>query len=439
VRSRRASVAARSDQADYRTFRGEVDAAAGETAPGICATLLVEVSELWRIDSVLGLTATDLLMGEAIGRMREALRDRDSVAQIGRYQVGCLLRELPSGEYATLAANKIVRTLSQPFLLDGRSFHLSAQVGIGLVDETCGSGNELLRRGAKALADAVARHQRVCVYDNSTDPLMLLQFDLRSDLKEAIENNELFMTYQPKLDIATGRLNGAEALLRWLHPKKGPIPPDRLVQVAEHTGLIMELTQWVLNTAMRQCAQYRGHGLDFGVSINLSAHNLREPDIVEVVSQALALWRTPGEQVVIELTETAVMDDEPQAQESLSGLKRLGIELSMDDFGTGYSSMARLRDLPLDELKIDRGFVRDILKAPAHDRIVQSMIGLAHSLDLRVVAEGVEERGILDRLRMLGCDCIQGYYIGKPMRIQEFIRFASDFPGLSPDATISGR
>lgn len=415
---------------DYRTFCAEVDVAARRSGDAICATLLIEVDELWRIDSVLGFASTDLLMEEAIGRLRDALRDHDRVGQLGRYQLGCLLPDLGSGEHAVLAANKAIRALSEPFVIDGRSFHLSAAVGVGLADGSCQSGHELLRRAAKALSDGVLRHQRVCVYDDSIDPLALLQFDLRSDLKAAIENNQLYMTYQPKLDVRSNRLCGTEALLRWQHPQKGAIPPDRLVQVAEHTGLIMELTQWVINTAMRECARYRAQGIDIGVSINLSAHNLREPDIVEIVAQALELWQVPGTQIVLELTETAVMDDEPLAQESLSRLKPLGIQLSMDDFGTGYSSMARLRDLPLDELKIDKGFVRDILKASAHERIVQSMIGLAHGLNLRAVAEGVEDRETFERLKSLDCDCIQGYFLGKPMRLADFLSFAAGFSGL---------
>ncbi len=418
----------------YAKFHEAVDTAIREQQAGACAALMIDVGELWRVDSTLGLTATDRMLGQAVDRLADVLRERDSIGQVGRYHLGCLLVEMRSAEHALLAADKIVRTLSEPFNVQDRVLHLRAMVGIGIADATCRSGDELLRRATQAVAHARSSRRTVCLYDGSADPLALAQFDLQADLSSAIENNELYLCYQPKVDIATGSLTGAEALLRWQHPQKGVIPPDRLVQVAEQTGLITDLTVWVLNTALRQCSEYRAVGLDIGVSINFSAHNLREPDIVDVVALAVQLWGVPGHKIVIELTETAVMDDEPQAQSALVSLKGLGLQLSMDDFGTGYSSMGRLRDLPLDELKIDMSFVRSMLKAPMHERIVQSMIALAHSLSLRVVAEGVEDREILDRLRLLGCDCIQGYYIGKPMKIEDFIRFASGFGGLSPAA-----
>ncbi len=306
---------------------------------------------------------------------------------------------------------------------------LSARIGIAYAEVDC-DADELLRQAATAAADAAARHDTMVIYDGNTDPLALLQFDLQADLKQAIENNDLFLCYQPKLYVASHRIISAEALLRWNHPRKGMIPPDRLVQVAERTNLISSLTQWVMNTALRECAEYRRRGLDIGVSINFSAHNLREKEIVGLVGQALQLWPVPVEHIVIELTETAVMDDQPRARNALLEMKLLGVELSMDDFGTGYSSMSRLRDLPLDELKIDMSFVRNMLKAPAHERIVESMVSLAHGLDLRVVAEGVEDRETFARLKAMGCDVIQGYLIGKPMPLDEFVRAVPALPGV---------
>lgn len=391
-----------------------------------CAVLVVDVGELWRVDSVLGFDATNELLDQVGTALCAALRDSDQVGHIGRDRFGCLLGSLASAEHAVLAANKILRTISQAFHVRGQVLYLSCCVGIGLGEASCENGDELLRRGAKAVADARAKHEQVGSYEGTSDPFALFQFDLQADLKRAIENNDLFLCYQPQIDVASGRIVGAEALLRWRHPKKGLIPPDRLVRVAESTGLMSDLTEWILHTALRECAEYRRAGMDIGVSINLSAQNLREPDIVEVISQALNLWGVAGQQVVMELTETAVMDDQPQGFDTLQKLKALGVELSMDDFGTGYSSMARLRDLTLDELKIDMSFVRNMLTAPMHERIVQSMVGLAHGLGLRVVAEGVEDQPILDRLRAMGCDLAQGYLIGKPVPLPEFVAaFAS--------------
>jgi EAL domain-containing protein (putative c-di-GMP-specific phosphodiesterase class I) len=260
----------------------------------------------------------------------------------------------------------------------------------------------------------------------------MLQFDLHADLKQAIENNDLRVCYQPKINVATGKAVGAEALLRWNHPQRGVVPLERLVDVAEATGLMSDLTLWVVNTALRECAEYRRLGLEFGVSINLSPSNLREPDIAQVIGQALELWGVPPEHVALELTETSVMDEQPHTLDAIMELKDLGVELSMDDFGTGYSSMARLRDLPLDELKIEMTFVRNMNKAPVHEHIVQSMVGLAHGLNLRVVAEGVEHPDVLSSLRALGCDCAQGYLFGRPVPLGEFVEAVQAFKDIPP-------
>ncbi len=397
---------------------------------GNCAVLIVDIGEVWRLDSVLGIAATDGLLDQVGAALSGALREGDRVGHVGRDRFACLLDQLPTGEHATLAANKVLRTLSGGVQVRGQPLHLSVCVGIGLKDAGCESVDELLRRGCKAVADARGRHEPLGTYDGSSDPLALFQFDLQSDLKRAIEHNDLFLCYQPQIDVASARIVGAEALLRWRHPQKGLIPPDRLVRVAESTGLMTSLTEWVLNTALRECAEYRNAGLRVGVSINLSANNLRERDIVEVISQALDLWGVPGPEVVLELTETAVMDDQPSGLDTLMRLKALGVALSMDDFGTGYSSMARLRDLSLDEVKIDMTFVRNMLSTPVHERIVQSMVGLAHGLGLRAVAEGVENQQILDRLRAIDCDVAQGYLIGKPVPLPEFIAAFANWRGL---------
>lgn len=414
---------------DYQALFGRIDSILRSSGDRICAALLIDISDVWRLDGALGMRTSDALLREAAERIAQSLRDSDSLGHVGREKLACVLAALPSRQHAILAANKVLRTMSDPFTINGRVLFLSCRVGIAYAEDNC-DADELLRRASKAAADASARHDPVVEYDGNADPLALLQFDLQADLKQAIENNDLFLCYQPKLNVVSERIIGAEALLRWKHPKKGMIPPDRLVQVAESTGLISSLTQWVMNTALRECAEYRRRGLDIGVSINFSAHNLRERDIVSLVGQALELWRVPVAQIVIELTETAVMDDEPLGRDALLQLKDLGVDLSMDDFGTGYSSMGRLRDLPLDELKIDMAFVRNMLKAPVHERIVESMVSLAHGLNLRVVAEGVEDREIFASLKAMGCDVIQGYLIGKPQPLDEFVATASAFRGI---------
>lgn len=200
-----------------------------------------------------------------------------------------------------------------------------------------------------------------------------------------------------------------------------------MIRLAERTGLITKLTYWVFNTVMRQCADYRRAGCDIGVSVNFSAINLRETDLADVVSQGLELWNVPPKHVVIELTETAIMDEHRQTLLILERFKEMGLQISMDDFGTGYSSMALLQKLPIDEIKIDISFIRNMTEKPESEQMVDSIIGLAHKLGMRVIAEGVEDWQIFSRLRELGCDMIQGYLIGRPVILQEFIPMVLNF------------
>ena len=411
----------------YEAFFARANESIRARGAELCAVLMVEVDQLASLDSSLGFIVTDALLRDIGARLVDALRPTDAVGKIGRLRLACLLDSLPSQSHAILAANKVVRSLAEPFRVDGRTFFLNTYVGIGLNDAGCDTGDELLRRAAHAVKEGRRHQEPYSVYHEQEDALALLHFDLQGDLKQAIERNDLFLCYQPKLDLSSERIFSAEALVRWRHPEKGMIPAGRLIEVAEQTGMISSVTQWVINTALRECADYRRRGLDVGISINFSAHNLREQEIVTLVGQAVQLWGVPPEQIVIELTETAVMDDQPQAKDTLQELKDLGVQLSMDDFGSGYSSMSRLRDLSLDELKIDMSFVRNMLKAPVHERIVQSMISLAHGLNLSVVAEGVEDAVTMEHLRSMGCDCIQGYLIGKPVPLVEFIELVKSF------------
>ena len=411
---------------DYARFRSNAQALAERNVSSTrLGVLLLNLDGIQIIDSTLGFDFGDRLLEDVAQRLLLALKGTDVVGEIGRGQFVCMLVDMATAAHALLAANKVFTVLSAPICVDGRTLHLSPCVGIAH-SEGRHDPDALLRHAAAAARRARLRGEPYSDQRIADDPLAMMQFDLQGDLKKAIENNDLFMCYQPQVDLRTGRVFGAEALLRWKHPVRGMIPPDKLVQVAERTGLITSLTSWVFNTALRQCADYRAQGLDLGVSINFSAANLRDAELVELVEQAIMLWNVPPGRIVIELTETAVMDDQASSLNALMRIKNLGVMLSMDDFGTGYSSMGRLRDLPLDELKIDMSFVRTMLARPANERIVQSMIGLGKSLGLKVLAEGVEDLATRERLCVMGCDFMQGYLVSKPLPVREFIALVRD-------------
>jgi EAL domain-containing protein (putative c-di-GMP-specific phosphodiesterase class I) len=258
------------------------------------------------------------------------------------------------------------------------------------------------------------------VYDSTNDPNSVSQLTLSSELRRAIENQELVVHYQPKIDLASGRVSGAEALVRWQHPEQGFLLPGEFMPIAERSGLIRPLTLWVLSDAVRRSAAWWESGFEIDVAVNLSARSLRDqelPTAIEALTNGCGL---KPERIVLEITESAVMSDPRRARAVLGRVAGLGVRISIDDFGTGYSSLSYLRKLPVNELKIDKSFVMGMLEDENDAVIVRSIIDLAHNLGLKVTAEGVETKAVLDRLRSLGCDVAQGFVVAGPLPPEEF-------------------
>ena len=246
---------------------------------------------------------------------------------------------------------------------------------------------------------------------------------LTSELSHAIERQQLTLHYQPKVSFKTGRVVSAEALVRWLRPEHGLVAPDEFIPLAEHTGLIRPLTQWVLYEALRECAAWRKAGIEITLAVNLSARNLLEAQFTELLASHLAAWSVPPEYLELEITESAIMSDPMRALDALTRLDAMGVRLSIDDFGTGYSSLAYLKKLPVDTLKIDKSFVMNMAQDGDDALIVRSTIDLAHNLGLRVVAEGVENQQTWDMLDELGCDIAQGYFLSRPLAAADFMEW----------------
>ncbi|MBS0496978.1 MAG: EAL domain-containing protein [Gammaproteobacteria bacterium] len=385
------------------------------------AVLIVNFERLAELDGVLGFNAVDDILRQVAGQLKSALNPADLIGITGRYQLCCLLADLLTDAHAMLAAHKIVRILAQPFAFGRRNIILAPRVGVAIHNENNQTLDQLMSNASSAVRQAKQDQDPIKLFHTEREDPLLFHIDLWSDLGNAIETGGLYLGYQPQIDIASGKIKATEALLRWNHPSHGPIRTDKLIQIAEGTALMPKLTLWVFHTALRECSEYRQAGLHAGVSINFSADDLRDPELTDLVSQGLALWNVPPGDITVELTETAVMANHAGTLDTLYKLKDMGLKLAMDDFGTGYSSMARMLDLPLDEVKIDMIFVRHMATRHKHDRIVDSMINLAHRLNLSVVAEGVEDIATYRRLQALGCDVIQGYLIGKAMPLPELI------------------
>ncbi len=391
------------------------------------AVIVLNLEGLPELDATLGYTEVDEILDELVQHLHGELNTTDIVGPTGRYQISCLLADLLTCNHAILAAHKILRIFTPLFLFNNRGIVLLPRIGVAL-NSSSKDLKQLMSNASTALQQAKSNRENIQLFDEKETDLLFSGADIWAELDQAIETGDLHLVYQPQLSIATGKIRSTEALLRWNHPIRGMIPPNKIVDVAEGTELMTKLTLWVFNTALRQCAEYRRAGLDAGVSINLSAGDLYDSELVDSLLQAIDIWRVPPGDVMIELTETAVMEYHPGSLETLHALKSIGFKLAMDDFGTGYSSMERLLRLPLDEIKIDMMFVMDMLAQPAYERIVDSMINMGHQLDLHVIAEGVEDLPTYERLQALGCDTVQGYFIGRGVPFEELIKTAKSIP-----------
>jgi EAL domain-containing protein (putative c-di-GMP-specific phosphodiesterase class I) len=277
-----------------------------------------------------------------------------------------------------------------------------------------------------AMYEAKRTHSEYEIYSVEHDPYNPVRLAMVGELRKALEDNQVLLHYQPKVDLDTGKVLGAEALVRWQHPTRSLIPPAEFVPMAERTGLIKPLTRYVLNLALAQCREWRDSGLDLKVSVNLSARNLLDGKLPEDVSRLLSKWRVPAAFLELEITESTIMVDPKKTMEVLRRLHAMGLALSIDDFGTGYSSLAYLKELPVNELKIDRTFVETMATNRGDAFIVRATIDLAHNLSLRVVAEGVEDEQTMQELAGLGCNVAQGFHLSRPLPPQEFSKWLAE-------------
>ncbi|HEY8283961.1 MAG TPA: EAL domain-containing protein [Chloroflexota bacterium] len=382
--------------------------------------LLLDLDRFKEVNDTLGHAAGDLLLQEVSRRLRAALRADDVVARLGGDEFAILLPDALEPTALQLAT-RLREELEVPFLIAEQSLAIGASIGIALYPEHGQDPDLLLQHADVAMYEAKRKRHHAVVYNPTQDHYTMQRLALMRDLRQTIQGNELMLYYQPKIDLATNRLQGVEALLRWLHPERGFIPPDYFIPMAEQTGLIDPLTTWVLETALRQCRAWQSAGRTIPVAVNLSARALQDQRLPFQISQLLLRQGLSPACLTLEITESSLMIDPAGAEDVLTRLHALGVRLSIDDFGTGYSSLAYLKDLPVQEVKIDKSFVMGMRTAAdtKYAAIVRSVIGLAHALDLRVVAEGVEDAETRIILDDLDCDTIQGYHISRAIPASE--------------------
>jgi diguanylate cyclase (GGDEF)-like protein/PAS domain S-box-containing protein len=389
--------------------------AAAERGGEPLAVLLIDLDRFKEVNDTLGHHAGDQLLRDVAARLCEAVRKGDTVARLGGDEFAVLFPAVGSEALAWELTGRLLEALGRPFELNGLPFDVAVSTGIALYPQHATDKDRLLQYADVAMYAAKREQVGVSLYDPARDGHSLQNLMLPGELRKAIEQHRIFLMYQPKLDLETGRITGVEALARWNHEEYGAITPARFVIEAERTGLIGPLTALTLDLGLSQIAAWRAQKMDLTLALNLSAQYLQDPSLPDLMAAALERWQVRPEWVTLEITESALWRNLHQALEVAERLAAMGVRLSIDDFGTGFTSISHLMSMPVSELKIDKSCILHMLEREKHGRIVQSTIDFAHNLGLKVVAEGVENAQILARLRDLGCDVAQGYLLGKPM------------------------
>ena len=391
------------------------------------ALLIIDLDHFKEVNDTLGHHNGDIILKLAAERMGTVLRSSDTVARLGGDEFAVLLPGTDQS-HAEQIAEKLRAALEQPCELEGHTFYVGASVGIAMYPDHGLDDVILMQRADVAMYVAKRAKSGHAVYQETEDSSTLSQLSLMNELRAAIDNEELLLCYQPVIDLKSERVNGVEALVRWQHPTKGLLYPDEFIPIAEQTGLIGPLTLWVFERAMLQSCKWLELGLELRISVNLSARNLHDAKFPRQVTELIEAGGIKAEHLRLEITESAIIADRQYTTTMLNNLGAMGVHISIDDFGTGYSSLVYLKQLPVDEIKIDRSFVTGMLQDDSDEVIVRSTIELAHNIGMSVVAEGIEDKAVYEHLVELGCDAAQGFYISKPVSPEAFLQWLKTSP-----------
>lgn len=392
---------------------------------GTFALLYMDLDRFKEVNDSLGHHAGDELLRMIAARIGGSLRASDTVARIGGDEFAFVITGADARAAARVVSEQLLASLAEPFTLEEQRVHVDASIGLVVFPDDGADAETLLRHADVAMYSAKRNGSCWRAYRAEEDPYSRERLRLAADLRAAIEHRSLSLHYQPKIKLGTGHVLGVEALARWKHPERGMVPPLEFVSLAEESGLMGPLTMFVVREALRQCREWLGAGLEIPVAVNLSMQNLRDPDLPRAIEELVADAAIRPGLLRIEVTESNVMSEQATTIATLDELRRREIGISIDDFGTGYSSLAYLSRLPADELKIDRSFVRMMTTRESDAEIVRVTVELGRALGMRTVAEGVEDEGASDRLRAMGCDVAQGYFVSPPLAPAELVRWVT--------------
>jgi len=384
------------------------------------AVIVMDLDRFKEINEAMGPYNGDRLLKQVATRLQAALQEPETVARLGGDEYAVLVPGLEQARDISPVVKKIEKAMEMPFMLEHLKLDVRASMGIALYPEHGTDPDTLLQRADVAMYAAKRNRAGFLVYSPKYDEYSPQRLTLMGELRHAIENDGLVLHFQPKVDLKSGTVGEVEVLVRWNHPRHGLMFPDEFIPLAERTGLIKPLTLWVLHRALDQSGAWKQQGLSLGVAVNLSAQVLFDLDLPDIVAGALAARDVAPQSLILEITESAIMVDMDRALQILARLSDMGVRIAIDDFGTGYSSLSYLSKMPVDEIKIDKSFVLDMHENKTNAVIVHATIELGHNLGLSVIGEGVESGAMFDRLRELGCDAAQGYFMTRPLDVASF-------------------
>lgn len=384
------------------------------------SVLMLDLDRFKLVNETLGHDAGDRVLTEVAARLKQTLRTSDLIARQGGDEFVLILPGTGDAQVAAVTA-KISAVLAQPIFVDGTAVDVDASIGIAVLPDDATTPRDLLRLADAAMFAAKRRHLDQLRWSPDCETGKAGELSLLGELRSALDRDQLEIHFQPLLELPECQVVAAEALLRWRHPERGLIPPQEFIPFAESTGFMRTLTRWILGRALEACADWRAAGFRIRVGVNITPHDLFDSGFVDYVSDLLDRLGLPAHALCLELTETAFMDHPEKVIDVMHALRRLGVALAVDDFGTGYSSLAYVRELPINEIKIDRSFIAELAERPSASPIVSSAVELGRRLALTVVAEGVEDEATLDLLARMGCNLVQGYHICHPLSEEAFI------------------
>jgi diguanylate cyclase (GGDEF)-like protein len=400
----------------------------------MAAVMLMDLDRFKDVNDTLGHHNGDLLLQRIGSRLHSVLRNGETVARLGGDEFAILLPEVADRQAVVPVVRRVLKVLEEPVVVGGLALQVEASIGIALFPEHGKTVDAVMR--AADVAMYVTKEARsgyefydAAAHEHRHDAGRLA---LIGELRRAMDETELVLYYQPKVDLATGRAKGVEALARWHHPERGLLSPDEFIPLAERSNLLRPMTLYLLDTALKQCNAWRMKGLNVSVAVNLSMQNMLDLRLPNDLARLLTSWRLPPGSLELEITESTIMGDHRRATTILTRLNNMGVKLTIDDFGTGYSSLAYLQQLPVEAVKIDKSFVLAMSEDPGNAMIVKSTIDLGHNLGLEVVAEGVEDNSVYNQLAALGCDYAQGYFLSRPLSPEKITKWLEVFSALEP-------